>query len=346
MARSTAKVAQALDEHDAVRHPPTEKLLDAWKIKWDLVRHIPTSHFDHSTSLTNQARFDPINPERVKQYRADLRDGAVFPAVVATQETRSGQTTTYYITDGNHRLRAHSEEGQAVAAYVLAEDTDPTLVVQLTFVLNKTHGLALSDEEKLSHAAQLHGMNYSIKDACQMMGIQNPNRLETYLNLMRADRRRRTAGVPDQTWKAIRSETAKIRLAAVKTNKGLAALAELVVDAGINGGDVSKLVREVNEHFGTAEQVEYIRDLRDQYLPDGKPLVNRAGQNTGRGMGIRMQVGNAMSVAAKVAENPAEIASKYIGPEREKMAQRIRDSMKAWSELVDLLETKSVEAGK
>jgi ParB-like chromosome segregation protein Spo0J len=325
MARQTATATKALAQHDKVRDPKIEKILDDYGVRYELIRDVSTTRINHEESLANQARFSPLNLNVVAQYRRDLRDGDIFPAVVVHNDV---------IVDGNHRLRAHSEEGLALAAYVIDADTEPDVVVKLTFKLNKPHGLNLTIDEKLAHAAHFVEAGMSHADACQEMGIDKVSRLTNYMLVIKANRLRVRANVPDKVWNRIKADGTKLRIGAVTTHVGLKLMAELVVDAGLNTTETSKYVREVNQHRGTEEQRAYILDLRDVLLPNGKLPTQ---QNTGRGMGMRQQFGGLYAIAAKIGDDIEGVAKLYKGGERAKQAEKAREAATNLNKLAERL---------
>jgi hypothetical protein len=325
MARQTAAATRALAQRDKVIDPKIEKILDDYGVRYELIRDVPTTRINREESLANQARFSALNLSVVAQYRRDLRNGDIFPAIVVHNDI---------IVDGNHRWRAHSDEGLALAAYVLDADTEPDLVQKLTFKLNKPHGLNLSMDEKLAHAAYFVEAGMSHADAAQEMGIDKVSRLTNHMLVVKANRDRERAKISNAVWNRIKSDGTRLRLGAVTTYPGMKLLAELVADAQLNTTQTSKLVREVNQHRGTDEQRDFILDLRDVYLPNGKLPTQ---QNTGRGMGMRQQFGGLYAIAAKIGDDIEGVAKLYKGGERAKQAEKAREAATNLNKLAERL---------
>ncbi len=80
-----------------------EDYLEGKGVTWVFKPGVSPEEFDQDKSLHNQARFVPVDDERVQTYTEAMRRGDRFPPVIAHGAKR------LVIADGNHRLLAASK---------------------------------------------------------------------------------------------------------------------------------------------------------------------------------------------------------------------------------------------
>src|SRR5689334_10226051 len=81
---------------------------------WLAERHVPytfdpaleVGSVDQVASLANQARLEPLDPDVVERYAADMARGDHFPPVLARQQGKK-----IVLLGGNHRLAAARDAG-------------------------------------------------------------------------------------------------------------------------------------------------------------------------------------------------------------------------------------------
>jgi hypothetical protein len=314
-----------LADEDAVRDPKTEATLNKFGVAWELRFDVPTTRFDVDGSLKNQARLDPYDEKRVAKYQRDLENGAVFPAVVASVEERSRGGDVYIIVDGNHRLLAHQGASRALSAYAIAGDTDPTILVQLTYVLNVDHGLGLTRQEQLQHAYYLTTTGVADEAASELMGLHSVSQLKTFISVVRADERAARLSVSPRLWAEV-SDTAKARLKSISTDAGFRAAVTLLATTGVSSTVVSGMVGEINQHKDSDAQVAFVEgELTERY--EGTVAVMGGKLQGGKRTSTpRWRLGGAMSNTMSILDDLPGTVALYRGPERGPVAVKARDA--------------------
>lgn len=130
--------------------PDAESVLRFAEVSW-IVKVISLEDIDWDTSALNCARlWNPINEEKVSDYRSAMEVGDVFPRIVVEAGPRG-----FVILGGNQRSSAFRRIGESeLEAYVVK----PLLNSQREICirsLNSRHGWGSGKEERLAHAVYL-----------------------------------------------------------------------------------------------------------------------------------------------------------------------------------------------
>lgn len=234
-------------------------VLDSYNFDYKLVE-LDISLIDRKQSELNQARISkPIDADQVVLYAEAMERGDKFPPIVVYKHGSS-----YITMDGNHRVAAAdiaSKPGEQVTllAYVV-NDPAPAQVQAFTYEANTKHGLPTSLQDRLRQAIHLikRGSHKAV-DASRQLGIPL-NTLRSALDQYEADQRFDTLGVRKLL---TLSPTTKRRLDSIHSDPVLVAAGNLVLDAGLGGDDLARLVRETNALRSEREQMAYIARERE-----------------------------------------------------------------------------------
>lgn len=228
-----------------------ERLLDDVGVKWTFIQAYRLDAIDKRKSLGNQSRLISLQDETVELYAEAYRRGEEFPAIVVCAQSGSSLTVS---PDGNHRISAAERAGlKHVPAYVTSEPSKLQFL-SLTYRLNveARHGLQITMNDRLSHAAHLVSVAGLTKQAAaDVMGIPE-RRLGEFINIREAEARLRGLGAPVPK----RSNDLR-RLASVKSDVPLAALAR--VASAIPTTAFGDLVTKVNKARSDQEAVSVIQ---------------------------------------------------------------------------------------
>lgn len=218
---------------------------------------ISTRQFDQEKGLRNQARLGkPLNEIVVAQYKEAIENGDIFPPLLVER-----QGDKYVALDGNHRLRAHAQAGEAVDVYI-CEGSRQQLTL-LTFLGNSKHGLPSSTEDRLHHALHVVDNGMSQSEASRLFSVPKRD-LAKAIAKQNANRRADDAGIRRPDWECI-PVSARARLNNVHTDEGFRAAVKLTREAGLGTEDVFKMVGRMNETKNASRQVQIVDALRLQY---------------------------------------------------------------------------------
>lgn len=235
------------------RSQTVEEWLDSHGVPWTFLGPVDLEEFDLEKGLRNQARLGkPLHEDTVSHYVEDMKNGDVFPGVVAVREKVSRKLVN---VDGNHRAAASRLLSRPLATYEI-QDVDPQMIVLLTFEANTRHGLPTSEEERLHHALWLVDNGMSIRDAAARLGLRG-DLISRERAKAEANRRAVDAGIPYREWEALNNGV-KVRLQVISTDEGFSAATRLATQAGLGTEDVVKLVGDVNKSRSAAQQVEIV----------------------------------------------------------------------------------------
>lgn len=209
---------------------------------------IQLAKIDRGKSLHNQARVgQPLNDDVVLLYAYAMENGEEFPPIVV-YPNGSG---TYIVVDGNHRVEsADLAKREVLPAVIITNATGP-MIQSLTYEANTKHGLPTALGERIQQALHLIASGMSLKDAALSLGVPE-NRVKQAHMIQRTDvrlyrLRREAAGkVP---------LAVKRRMDSIKSDRVLAALTDLVLNAGLTGDEAGDLVTLINQQREEEEQM-------------------------------------------------------------------------------------------
>lgn len=306
-----------------------EEYLDKKGVTWVFHPKVDADQFDADRSLKNQARLAaPLDEKRVEMYAEAMRRGEEFPPVIA-----HGKVGKYVIADGNHRLHGAIRAKKPISMYHVVGDA--RTIVLITFEANTRHGLPTSEDERVQHALYLLDNGANIPEAAAALNL-NRKVVEKASQQRNADLRFAQSGLPPMLIEKL-SEPIKRRLKDISTDRGFKAAVQLTADARLVSGEVFSLVTEVNELRDSDKQAEYVQALRDNLY---KERINGTGGGTftRKGMGPKQRINLALSNISGVDwDNVEDVASRYVGPEREEAAERLKATAKRLNDLAQVL---------
>lgn len=235
------------------REPSTEAWLDERGVTWRFASDIAVARIDKARSVANQARLEPIDPEVVDRYAADMARGDVFPPLLAQP---IGKTHKLALLGGNHRYHAHLRvEHDTVEAYVVSE-LDQATALRLTYEDNRRHGLPPSEAERAQQAMHLvatQGLTQA--EAGAIVGI-NQATLSQRLTVAATDNRADELGVPRRFHQL--PHTTRYTLASIEHDDVFAEASKLVLAAKYTGHETKRLVADITAAGPTTDQMKVI----------------------------------------------------------------------------------------
>lgn len=226
--------------HDTrTRLPDIEQWLDDHDIAWTL-DDVDLATVDRQAGLANQTRLDALNGDAVARYTADMETGAQFPPVILRRDNAGDQ---WLPVDGNHRITAARAAGHATHPAYLLERVTAEQAHELAIAANRTHGLPLTDEERLWHAVSMvDKSNASISAAAQTCGIPRA-RLHAHLAAQQFTKRAAKLGIRD--WSALNTST-RSRLAGITDDRVFRRLTELAASGALIHREIDETITRVN----------------------------------------------------------------------------------------------------
>jgi hypothetical protein len=304
-----------------------EDYLDSKGVTWEFASGVAPDDFDTEKSLRNQARFVPVDEDRVSLYAEAMRRGDKFPPVVAHKVRGK-----LVIADGNHRLMAAAKARKLLDVYDIT-GTDSQLLVQISYEANTKHGWPTSETERIQQALYLMDNGATIQTASAALMVPK-NALSKASQKRSTDQRFREAGIAPLVVEKL-AESVKWRLGMVNTDEGFVALTNLVAQAGLGVDDVFRLVTEINELRSSAKQVAWVQQQRDVYVDE--IAASGGGVLTRQAKGPKSRLSMVVGIVNNLPEDVAEIVKNYQGPEREEHAKRLRSAARRLNDVAKQL---------
>ena len=306
--------------------PKVEDYLDSKGVTWTFRKGVSVEEFDQDKSLHNQARFEPINEERVVQYADAMRRGDKFPPVIAHGSRK------LITADGNHRLMAAVKTRKTLDVYDIT-GTPSQLLVQISYEANTKHGLPTSVEERLAQALHLMDNGATLHTAAAALNVPR-GQLERASRKRSTDERFRTLGISPVVVEKL-AETTKWRLGMVSTDEGFVALTDLVAKAHLGTDVVFELVTAINEIKSSAKQVAFVESQKAVYADE--MAATGGGVLTRGARGPKARLAIALGVVANLPDDNDTIVKSYQGPEREEAAKRFRSAARRFNDIAKQL---------
>jgi hypothetical protein len=134
---------------------------------WHEITELSLDKIDERSSLRNQARLKPLDPDVVSTYAAAMEAGAVFPPLVGWDGS-SGVV----LCDGNHRYAAAKAVGApGVLVYIVQTDDDSIKQMMVAAANPILNGYGADDADKIRHGVALVGQGLSIKAAARQLSL-------------------------------------------------------------------------------------------------------------------------------------------------------------------------------
>lgn len=264
-------------EQRSVQKASIELMLDSLGVGHMYYEVWPLDKIDVEASRRNQAREKPLDPEHVEELRAALANGATLPPVIGHVNDKG----LLVLLGGNHRQAAHEAFGaESISAYdVKASSQDIRDAIMVAD--NSTHGLAMSDEERIVHGLNFMDKGVTAQKAAALVGVAMFT-LKNRKDLRDADLRARRLDIKAEKWESLRGSS-RIRLGNISTDEVFQRAALLAADAALNVEACNHLVATLNKFSSLAEQVNYIDSERERLSADiQKHLVGLADDGTTR----------------------------------------------------------------
>jgi hypothetical protein len=249
------------------RHPDIEKWLTDRHVTFEHQPAMPLGDVDQVASLANQARLEPLDPEVVDRYAADMRRGDTFPPIVVLRRPRKG----HVIVGGNHRWHAAKEAGlDTLPAYLI--DAEGEMVLRLTYEDNRRHGLPPSEAERIAQAVHLIDNGWTAKAAAACVGVSEP-RISIERSTRKAARRADHLGV-DRRFHTLPKST-RYALGAIRSDPVFTEATRLVLDANMSVTETQRLTKAID---GTSSDTAALQLIGSELEEHRTRIQTGAGQ--------------------------------------------------------------------
>jgi hypothetical protein len=219
-----------------------------------VTKQICLDEVDWDASANNCARlWNPLNEEKIDDYRMAMEDGDVFPMPVV-----EASATGLVILGGNQRLNAamRINRQMKLMAYVVR----PLLTAQREVIirsLNSKHGWGSEKEERLAHAVfvvRKHGI--STADAAKLFVVsQSSINLRIKVDDTKASLARRSIDASRL------SMTALSAIGSIQDEKHATAIAKVAVEHAATGDEVAAAVQSLNSVKSSAEKAKVVKEF-------------------------------------------------------------------------------------
>lgn len=250
------------------RNTQAEKLLDRLNVKYEY-REINLVDLKIEESKKNNARFgQTIDEDTVESYAVAMGNNAEFPAIVCTS---SG-----FVLDGNHRVDAAGlNDATTIMAYVVL-NADKQTQDYIIRTCNVAHGLPITKEHRLVHAAQLViADGVTISAAAKAMNLKY-DAVRDAVDVMRMRQQLETLGVPSATL----HKTTMLRLHQFKEQPDvLKELGGLAVSEKLTIAELDVLIVQIMEHRSQQARLNKITTWRSSIVgrrDRGAPFPERS----------------------------------------------------------------------
>jgi ParB-like chromosome segregation protein Spo0J len=225
-----------LDTTTLVRLPDVEAWLDDHQVAW-VLDTVDLADVDVPAGYKNQTRLDAINRDTVDRYTTDMEAGATFPPIILRHAGAK-----WIPVDGNHRLTAARATRQPTIAAYLIKQLTAGQALELAIAANRTHGLPLTDEERLWHALAMIHDGTPVEAAARAVGVA-VDKLRRKVAVEKFTKR--AAGLQMRNW-ADTSESARQILISIKDDRVFRRATRLVADRKVLAAEVGPLVARIN----------------------------------------------------------------------------------------------------
>ena len=246
------------------RDPRTEQFLTQQAVDWQYIPSIPLGDWDLEAGLKNQARLTgALNKDTVQEYALAMIDGVEFPAAVSRRV--NGKEVAL---SGNHRLHAAVQaERKTFDTYRLKTD-DPFLIERITRSINSIEGMRPSRKEAVAQAVYLverRKMHAKAAAAEFHVPVEAVNKA---LRTSATKKRLAAMGMDPEL-----PETHLDTLNAIKSDKVLQPVTELIRQASLNSEAANALVTEVRGQPTEFDQQRVVSQWRNR--PDIKDRIGK-----------------------------------------------------------------------
>jgi hypothetical protein len=244
-----------------------DELLRADGLSYDMkivsLAEIELSQLDGGDSHW-QMRDQVIDPVVAERYGDDLSWGTKFPAgVLAKNGSR------YEIVDFHHRIEGARRAGFThVTAYVLGRMKEADRIL-LGFKLNRNHGKALSDAERVREGVRLIRLGHfaTAREAAKVLGTDE-GRINKARRVEDAQQKATEAGVSMVGWARL-GKNSQERLGSIEAPGVFREAVNKTLEKGLPHEKVNEMVKAVNACASEADKIEAVRNygLSDDTRP-------------------------------------------------------------------------------
>lgn len=327
----------ATKKSDPGRREEIEQWLEEKGVRWTYQTDVPVSQFDLKKGLRNQARINQVlNDTVVETYVEAMKRGDSFPAVLAYKDG-----SKYVTIDGNHRLAAADIAGCVIDVYVIAADTDPTVIMLMTYEANAKHGLPNAVDERLRHAVfMIENAGASQESAAASLNLPK-SAVSRAWQKHKADERSQAVGLLPREWEQLNPST-RIRIGSVQNDEIFSRMADLAYRAGLTADETDAAVRQINGTRSYNEQLKSVESLTDMY----RSRVQASGGGVikaSRTMGPRRHLVMSMGHIAVVKAKMDSLVQGVTLLESEEMAIRIEGAAEVLLHTAELIRKQAKE---
>lgn len=234
-----------------------DELLRAEGLSYDMkivaLADIELSQLDGGDSHW-QMRDQVLDPLVAERYGDDLEWGTKFPAgVLAKNGSR------YEVVDFHHRIDGARRAGFThVTAYVLGRMKEADRIL-LGFKLNRNHGKALTDAERVREGVRLIRLGHfsTAREAAKVLGTDE-QRINKARRLEDAQDRAAEVGVSMVGWNRLGKNT-QDRLASIEAPGVFREAINKTIESGLPYDKVNEMVKAVNAAPAEADKIEAVR---------------------------------------------------------------------------------------
>lgn len=201
-----------------------------------------------------QMRDQVIDPLVAQRYGDDLSWGTKFPAgVLAKNGSR------YEVVDFHHRVDGARRAGFThVTAYVLGRMKEADRIL-LGFKLNRNHGKALTDSERVREGVRLIRLGHfaTSREAAKVLGTDE-GRISKAKRVEDAQHKASEAGVSMVGWARL-GKNSQERLGSIEAPGVFREAVNKTLEKGLPHEKVNEMVKAVNAAAAEADKIEAVR---------------------------------------------------------------------------------------
>lgn len=283
------------------RSAETESRLDARHISYAFEPNLPLAELRDVEGNQVRRSEHRAPKEMVDRYAEQMKNGAVFPAIVVNENRE--------LVDGNTRWAAAKRiNREALPAYVCA-DLTALRARALSVELNQSHGLSMTEEEirVFVESAVQEGQVPDTRAYARMTGTK-PRTLARWVAAHAFRMRAPREGIPEASSASL-SESVQVALQQAKLKSVFFEATRLAIDAKVSAAPIKGLVRDANRASSEADALAILARAREERTDDITAIA--AGFRLAR----RRSAGSAPHLAGLLRFEPEDLVD--VAPERQ-----------------------------
>lgn len=282
----------------------TENRLDARHVTYTFEPNLPLAELRDVEGNQVRRSEHRAPKEMVERYAEQMKNGAVFPAIVVNDRRE--------LVDGNTRWAAAKRvKCDAIPAYVCADLTE-LRARALSVELNQSHGLSMTEEEirVFVESAIQEGQVPDTKAYARMTGTK-PRTLARWIGAHDFRTRAACEGIAREETASL-SESAQVALQQAKLKSVFVDATRLAIDAKVGAAQVKAIVREANAAPSEADALSIVAAAREARADEISVIA--AGFKIAR----RKSAGSAPHIAGLLRFEPDDLVD--VPPEKQQDA--------------------------